>query len=146
MWFLLKGLMVSTIMPCFLWYFDVFETSESNLRNALGIVAQVSITMVGFVLAALAILATIAHTKALKNFAKTGHYSFLTRRMSMSMVLFGLLAAMCLVFIFVHDLNGYLAFVSVYVASLCVYVFVDVINKFMMLLDVVNPKSSESLG
>jgi hypothetical protein len=146
MWFWLKGLIISIITPFVLWYFGLFETDEANLRSALGIVAQVSITMVGFVLAALAILATIAHTKALKNLAKTGHYSFLTRRMSISMVLFGLLAAVCLVFIFVHDLNAYLAFASVYIASLCVYVFVDVINKFMILLDVVNPKSSESLN
>jgi len=47
-----------------------------EIKGAIGVVVQTAVTMLGFVLAALAVLATIAQTKLVRNMGKQGTTPF----------------------------------------------------------------------
>lgn len=63
--------------------------TTQDLRTLLSLLAQVSATMLGFLLAALAILASIAGTRLIRNMKKTGHYGVLLNRFFMNTIIFG---------------------------------------------------------
>lgn len=52
--------------------FQALEAMDS--RNIVGIFAQISATMLGFLMAALSILATVSGNRLMRNLRKTGHY------------------------------------------------------------------------
>ncbi|WP_157659071.1 hypothetical protein [Thauera butanivorans] len=54
---------------------------ESEVRSAVGIGAQISATMLGFLIAAMSILASISGHRLLRNMQRTGHYRVLLRRL-----------------------------------------------------------------
>lgn len=56
----------------------------------MALLAQVSATMLGFLLAALAILASIAGSRLVQNMKKTGHYSVLLKRFAINSLAFGI--------------------------------------------------------
>jgi hypothetical protein len=60
-----------------------------EIRNGAGVIAQLSGTMLGFVLAALAILLTVVNTRLIRNMQRTGHFSVLLRRMLICLLSFG---------------------------------------------------------
>lgn len=62
-------------------YGPEYMVQGTELRQWAGIVAQVSGTMLGFLLAALAVLASIAQTRLVRNLMRTGHFQHLLRRM-----------------------------------------------------------------
>ena len=63
------------------WRADVFVVlGEPDARSAAGIFAQISATMLGFLIAALSILASISSHRLLKEMQKSGHYRVLLRR------------------------------------------------------------------
>lgn len=71
--------------------FGAPDWSSDRLPNAFGVVAQIAATMMGFLLAALAILASIAGMRLLRNMQRTGHYAILLSRMLISAFFFFLL-------------------------------------------------------
>lgn len=74
------------------WAGDKFGPPNwETLPNVLGIVAQIAATMMGFLIAALAILASIAGTRLLRNLQRTGHYAILLSRLFISAACFFLL-------------------------------------------------------
>lgn len=65
-----------------MWQYDLLQRMDSaELRTAIGIAAQISATMLGFLIAALSILASISGHRLLRNMQKTGHYQVLLRRL-----------------------------------------------------------------
>lgn len=60
-----------------------------DLRGLLGLLAQVSATMLGFLLAALAILASISGSRLIRNMQKTGHFVVMLNRFFVNTIAFG---------------------------------------------------------
>jgi len=60
-----------------------------DIRGLLSLLAQVSATMLGFLLAALAILASISGSRLIRNMQKTGHFKVLLHRFFLNTVAFG---------------------------------------------------------
>jgi len=55
------------------------DLGEADSRVAAGIFAQIAATMLGFLIAALSILASISGHRLLRNMQRTGHYRVLLR-------------------------------------------------------------------
>lgn len=86
------------------WYRGMLDCiADAELRSAVGIASQISATMLGFLIAALSILASISGHRLLRNMQKTGHYRVLLRRLFWNSGAYGL--AMVLAFMAVL-LNG----------------------------------------
>lgn len=73
------------------WYFkipalDVLNTADA--KNVIGVVVQISAVMIGFIITALSVLATITHQPLLKNMQESGHFAFLLRRLLVTTLLF----------------------------------------------------------
>lgn len=64
----------------------VIDTTD--LRQISSTAAQIAATMMGFLLAALAILASIANMRLLRNMQRTGHFQVLLGRMIITAVYF----------------------------------------------------------
>lgn len=64
--------------------------SDEQLRNYIGLVAQIAATMLGFLLTALSILASISGHRLLVNMQKTGHFHVLLTRFFLNCVAFAL--------------------------------------------------------
>src|SRR5437899_2263891 len=80
--FWIKCLVGGAVLGYAGWHFEILNAfTGGELRNSVGVVAQIAATMLGFVLAALAILLTIAGTRLLRNMQRTGHYGHLLSRM-----------------------------------------------------------------
>lgn len=60
----------------------------TDLRQISSTAAQIAATMMGFLLAALAILASIANMRLLRNMQRTGHFQVLLGRMIITAVYF----------------------------------------------------------
>ncbi len=73
-----------------IWHYGLIaELSPADLRTFVGLLAQISVTMLGFLLAALAILASIAGHRLMRNMQKTGHYQVLLKRFFANTVAYG---------------------------------------------------------
>lgn len=91
------SIVISAIFGWELWAISLFtQMSSDNLRGFLGLIAQISATMLGFLLAALAILASISGHRLLRNMQKTGHYQVLLERFLINTIAYGaaMMAAM----------------------------------------------------
>lgn len=74
-----------------IWHFNLLaKLNATDARTFLGLLAQVSATMLGFLLAALAILASISGQRLVRNMQKTGHYRVLLSRFFMDTVAYGI--------------------------------------------------------
>jgi uncharacterized membrane protein len=65
------------------------DLGAADSRVAAGIFAQISATMLGFLIAALSILASISGSRLLRNLRKTGHYQVLLRCFFLDAFAFG---------------------------------------------------------
>jgi hypothetical protein len=73
-----------------IWHYGLLAgLTPSDLRTFVGLLAQISATMLGFLLAALAILASIAGQRLLRNMQKTGHYRVLLQRFFVDSLAYG---------------------------------------------------------
>lgn len=71
-----------------LWGFAKPSFNVNDLRSISGTVAQVAATMMGFLFAALAILASIANMRLLRNLQRSGGYHVLLARILISAIYF----------------------------------------------------------
>lgn len=84
---------LAAVFAWLLWKWSLFSAPRMNaqdLRTLLGLLAQVSATMLGFLLAAMAILASISGTRLIRNMQKTGHFSVLLHRFFVNTIAFGI--------------------------------------------------------
>lgn len=134
---------LASILGLLAWHGDVVnELKSPDARAAAGVVAQIGATMLGFVLAALAILMSISSSRLIRNMQRTGHYQVLITRMFGCIASFGLLALLGLVLLFVPVLRA--AYVYPFFVLLLVSVFIlyDVARKFWIVLSHVHPDRS----
>lgn len=111
----------------------------ATLVSAAAAVAGVAGTMLGFMIAALAILASIAGMRLLRNMQRTGHYHVLLGRLFITSVFFALLLVTSLAALFFHPI-----FPSIWAAmfglmtSAAVALF-DAMRKFAIVLFALKP-------
>lgn len=75
------SLFFAIALTTFAWSTGLFvELGSADSKNAAGIFAQISATMLGFLIAALSILASISGHRLLREMQKKGHYRVLLRR------------------------------------------------------------------
>ncbi|QPN39122.1 hypothetical protein I3B46_13285 [Providencia sp. 2.29] len=74
-------LICSCILTISAWYFGWFnELDSAAIRAAASVAAQVSATLLGFLIAGLSILASVSGNRLLKNMQISGHYQVLLKK------------------------------------------------------------------
>lgn len=86
-WFAFAAGFVATMTLC---YVKLPLFPEKDLASILGTIAQSSASMMGFMIAALAILASIADKPLIKGMQSTGHYRDLLRTIFSASAIFAL--------------------------------------------------------
>lgn len=97
------------------WHWKTYPSfvDASSVASFGGTVASISTTMLGFLLAALAVLASISHTHLLKVMREQGYYRDLLDTMLVDFLLFLLCAVLGISLLFGFPLTPYAACVAV---------------------------------
>lgn len=123
-----------------LWYWSLLQgLGAGDIRTAAGVVAQLSGTMLGFVLAALAVLTTVLDTVLVRNMQRTGHFRLLLRRMLCSIAAFGLSTVGGAIIMFLPNPHEWQACTLIALTTLAIAVLVDVCTKFWFVLRNLTP-------
>lgn len=139
-----KRVFASIILSATIWHFDVIsDLSSADAKAAAGVVAQISVTMLGFVLAALAILMSIGNSRLVRNMKKTGHYKVLTKRMFGSLAAFGALAIFGLMLLLSPFLSSAYIYPLIVLLLISIFVLYDVARKFWTVLNHLNPSEAQ---
>ena len=109
--------------------------SSTDARAGASVLSQLSGTMLGFVLAALAILTTLGNTTLVANMQRTGHFSILLKRMFGSVVAFGLVTVAGAVLLFVPALEIKWIYPLIGTAIFAVILLADVCRKLWLVLE-----------
>lgn len=122
------------------WYYDLLKGLESpDIRAAAGIIAQLSGTMLGFILAALAILTTILGEPLVRNMQRTGHFRVLMSRMLSCIAIFGIATVQGTVVVFWYAPDERFACAMLGTTILAIQLLIDVCRKFALVLRNLNP-------
>jgi hypothetical protein len=128
---------------CGSWYMShdgwLNDLKDSDIRSAAGIVAQIGATMLGLVLAALAVLASIANSRLVKNMRKTGHYQVLLRRMFVALIAFGTSTIAGAVVIFLPVIKAEHAYLLIGIEVFAALLLADISRKFWLVLHHLTP-------
>ena len=98
----MKLLLVATVAGAYaLWrLFTHFPIPDATITTVAGAYASVSVTMLGFALAVLAILISISDRRLVRNLARTGHFKRLTDGLYWSAAYYGVTMLMSLLTLF----------------------------------------------
>lgn len=133
--FWLKALLFGCALSLAAWHYGAFANLQpADVRASLAVVSQIAATMLGFVLAALAILSTIAGSKLLRNMQKTGHYRVLLERMLSVTAAFGVLMTVSLVCIFVPIIPPATPYPVLALTAACFVGLADICQKLWRVL------------
>lgn len=117
------------------WHWQPFlGLSPDDLRGAAGTVAQIASTMLGFMIAALAILATITNTVLVRNMQKTGHFLFLLRRMYLAAIAYAVTMLVALVGVIASSIPVWAVLAVVFLVALSTALLVEFGYRFWMVL------------
>lgn len=116
--------------------------SAPDAKTGAGILSQLSGTMLGFVLAALAILTTLGNTTLVANMQRTGHFSMLLKRMFGSVVAFGLVTVAGAILLFVPSLEIKWIYPLIGTAIFSVILLADVCRKLWLVLENISTPAS----
>lgn len=140
--FALYSLVVGTLGSVAIHHWMNACFSSEELRTIAGTAAQISATMMGFLLAALAILASIANMRLLRNMQRTGHYQVLLGRMLVSAAMFFLLLIFSMSVLVVPDsIPHVIEFGGGLMIGSC-YALTDAIWKFSAVLFSLKPNGT----
>lgn len=140
---LAKGLMfwgkwavVAGILAYAGYYFDILASLPiADAKTGASVLSQLSGTMLGFVLAALAILTTLGNATLVSNMQQTGHFAMLLKRMFGSVVAFGLVTVLGAVLLFVPVLDIDWLYPLIGTAIFSVILLADVCRKLWLVLE-----------
>lgn len=117
-------------------YFELLAgLGAEDAKSAAGILAQLSGTMLGFVLAALAILTTLGNTTLVANMQQTGHFSMLLKRMFGSVVAFGFVTVVGAALLFVPTIDIKWMYSLIGIAIFSILLLADVCRKLWVVLE-----------
>jgi len=86
------------------WLIGACAVSDEALRQGASAVASVGATMLGFVLAILAILVSLADRRLIRNMHKTGHFRSLVSRLFSVAIYFGAVTVLALICLVLSDM------------------------------------------
>lgn len=137
---------LAIVVTLWSWHSGLLATlGEAETRTAIGIIAQVSATMLGFLIAALSVLASISGQKMIRNMQRTGHFRVLLRHLFWNSGAFGLTLALSLAGIFHKgDFFNGLALVSIWGAVYSNTLLVDILYRFWLVLSNLVPEPTSS--
>ena len=129
---LVMGLVASSAS----WFLDVYPSfkEEATLSAFGGSVASISSTMLGFLLAALAVLASISHTHLLKVMREQGYYRDLLDTMLIGFLLFLLCAISGFCLLFEMQLSSKVGMVLIGLHTAAVVSLLDIGRKLWLVL------------
>lgn len=137
------SIVICILIGAGIWKYNLLgQLSPQDSRTFLGLLAQVSATMLGFLLAALAILASISGHRLVRNMQKTGHFQVLLTRFFVDTVAYGVSAGVALVAYLAntHLMHGtLLAMMFFLFASL---LLIDVGWRFWLVLSHLGPENN----
>ncbi len=110
----------------------------ADLRTFLGLIAQISATMLGFLLAALAILASISGHRLVRNMQKTGHFKVLLEKLFFNVVTYGLATGLSLIAYLTKTSLGAMSLVAILAFFYASFVLIDVGWRFWLVLTNLN--------
>ena len=118
------------------YYFDMLvNLNPESARNGASVLSQLSGTMLGFVLAALAILTTLGNSTLVANMQQTGHFPMLLKRMFGSVMAFGLVTLSGAILLFVPQVQINWIYPLVGVSIFSVILLIDVFRKLWVVLE-----------
>lgn len=139
---------ISVVVGIFLWkaahHFEVFiAMSDIDARDLAATLAQISATMLGFLIAALSILASISGHRLLRVMQSSGHYNVLLRRFFVNAIFYA--GAMVTAFIVLILKQYYLnllgpAFTVFVIAT---FLLVDTGYRLWLVLHNLSPKTEQ---
>lgn len=109
--------------------------SSADAKSGASVVAQLSGTMLGFVLAALAILTALGNTTIFSNMQQTGHVAVLLKRMLGSIVAFGVVTVLGTSMLFVPSVDIHWIYVLLGAAVFSIILLADVCRKLWLVLE-----------
>lgn len=118
----------------------LLQVKADTLSSAAGVIAQISATLAGFLLAVLSVLATIVNTRLVRNMQKTGHYQLLLHRLFANAAVFVVSMVVGMVAVFSVD-SCYPIMVLIFFAIVGLVMLIDVASKFWMVLSHLGPSS-----
>ena len=129
---LVMGLVASSAS----WYWGVYPSfkEEATLSAFGGSVASISSTMLGFLLAALAVLASISHTHLLKVMREQGYYRDLLDTMLIGFLLFLLCAISGFGLLFGMHLSSKVGMVLIGLHTAAIVSLLDIGRKLWLVL------------
>jgi hypothetical protein len=134
--FWVKSAVVSAVLAFCGQHYDLLATlAVGDAKTAAGVLSQLSGTMLGFVLAALAILTTLGNTTLVANMQHTGHFSMLLKRMFGSVVAFGLVTVAGAALLFVPTLDIRWIYPLIGIAIFSIILLADVCRKLWLVLE-----------
>lgn len=94
-------------------------TTCADSTSIVGVIVQISAIMIGFIITAFSILLTVSDKPLIKNSFSTGHYSFLLRRLILTVLFFGanLGIGLYLLFTTFHSQKVFLALIATLVIA-----------------------------
>jgi heme A synthase len=129
----------SVLLACF----DPLDgLSDSDLRSAASMMAQISATLAGFLLTVLAVLATIVHTRLLRNMQKTGHFRFLLRCIFVNAGVFGVVVAIGMITVLWNHPRTYMVLILAFFALLGLFLLVGVFRKLWVVFSYLHTDST----
>lgn len=127
------------------WLRVLHALTSGGLLNGIGVVVETSVTMLGFVLATVAILGSVLNTRLLRNMQKTNHYAVLIGRMFFAIVVLGITALLGIVFIFHPAFNRVFPYVLLGLVLLSAFLLGDMIRKFWKVMMYLHPDLQKTL-
>lgn len=139
--FLLKIFLSTIIIFLATIYFCNLDNIPIDIyKSAAGIIAQTSITMVGFVLACLAILTTISHYKLIRKMQDSGHFYILLHRMFFCIFSFLILTIISVVMLFHIEKVNFFLYALILLSIFSLLLLIDVIIKLR--ITIINLRAS----
>lgn len=118
--------------------FSLFHGDEIQ-RTSAGILAQIGATMMGFVLALVGVLASLASTRLLRNMQRSGHFNVLLALLLVTALVFGFLTVVGVVISMMTTITKCYTYILIFFALWAVLLLLDSMTKLWDVVSVIHP-------
>lgn len=132
--FWIKSILLAAIVTFISFRYSCYLIEINDMKNFISTITSLSASMLGFILASLAILASISNTAMISNMKKTGHFDFLLERMFICLSILGVVTLTCIVMSLIKNARQEFLYILIFLISVSAASISDVLNKFWVLL------------
>ena len=118
--------------------FSLFHGDEIQ-RTSAGILAQIGATMMGFVLALVGVLASLASTRLLRNMQRSGHFNVLLALLLVTALIFGFLTVVGVVISMMTVIPKCCTYLLIFFAIWSVLLLLDSMTKLWGVVSTIHP-------